>query len=210
MLADLSCSPVRQPLSGSRYGNYAPLPGRPPQFDRLSTTRTEVANEVTPIDDIVAPPETAGMNRSATIAAGIGSISFGLLTPTALFVGGPMGGNYAAADAASYISSGHLVLAVAMALCGLLGVAGLICLGAYLRQQAELEDSASIWPPTVWGLILGAAICFAVSWGIFVSQPVGNNEPAWTSRSRRRSLTRSESPALKSSSSQPPRCLASR
>jgi hypothetical protein len=28
----------------------------------------------------------------------------------------------------------------------------------------------------VWGLILGAAICFAVSWGIFVSQPVGNNE----------------------------------
>ena len=137
----------------------------PPKFNRP----IDLTSHLTPL-------ETAGMNRSSTVAAGIGSVAFGLLTFTALFFGGPMGGNYAAADSASYISSGHLVLAIAMALCGLLGVAGLICLGAYLRQRAELEDPASIWPPTVWGLILGAAICFAVSWGIFVSQPVGNNE----------------------------------
>lgn len=129
-----------------------------------------------PLDEIVQAPETARMKRSATVAAGIGSIAFGLLTPTAFVVLGPMGGNYAAADVASYISSGHVVVAGAMALCGLLGVAGLVCLGAYLRQRAESEDSASIWPQTLWGLMLGAAICFAVSWGIIVSQPVGNNE----------------------------------
>lgn len=116
------------------------------------------------------------MTRSATVAAGIGSIAFGVLTFVAIFVGGPMGGTYGAADSASYISSGHLVVAVAMALCGLLGVAGLIVLSAYLRQRAELEVSGSIWPRTAWGLLLGAAICFAVTWGIFVSQPVGNNE----------------------------------
>lgn len=87
-----------------------------------------------------------------------------------------MGGNYAAADVASYISSGHLVVAIAMALCGLLGAAGLICLGAYLRQRAESEKPGELWPQVIWGLTLGAAICFAVSWGIFVSQPVGNNE----------------------------------
>ncbi len=87
-----------------------------------------------------------------------------------------MGGNYAAADSAAYISSGHIVLALVTALGGLLGAAGLVCLGAYLGRQAESEDSGSIWPRVIWGLILGAAICFAVSWGIFVSQPVGNNE----------------------------------
>ena len=116
------------------------------------------------------------MNRSASVAGGIGSIAFGVLTPIAIIGGGPMGGNYAAADVASYISSGHVVLAGGMALCGLIGVAGLICLGAYLRRRAEAEDTGTIWPQTLWGLVLGSAICFAVSWGIFVSQPIGNNE----------------------------------
>ncbi len=116
------------------------------------------------------------MRRSATVAAGIGSIAFGLLTPTAFFILGPMGGTYAAADVASYISSGHFVVAGAMAFLGLVGVAGLVCLGAFLRQRAESDDTASIWPQTLWGLVLGAATCFAVSWGIAVSQPIGNNE----------------------------------
>jgi hypothetical protein len=116
------------------------------------------------------------MTRSATVAAGVGSIAFGAFTLVALILGGPMGGTYAAADSVFYISSGHLAIAVTMALCGLLGVAGLVCLAAYIRQRAESEASGSIWPQTLWGLMLGAAICFAVSWGIFVSQPVGNNE----------------------------------
>ena len=116
------------------------------------------------------------MNRSATLAGGIGSIAFGVLTFVAFFFGGPIGGNYAAADVSAYISSGHLPVAVAMALVGLIGVAGLICLGAYLRQRAESESPGSIWPQVVWGLVLGAAICFAVSWGVFVSQPIGNAE----------------------------------
>ena len=116
------------------------------------------------------------MKRSATVAAGVGSIAFGVLTPLAIVIGGPMGGTYAAADVASYISSSHVVVAGAMALCGLLGVAGLVCLGAYLRQRGQSDDSGSIWPQTVWGLMLGAATCFAVTWGIFVSQPIGNNE----------------------------------
>lgn len=116
------------------------------------------------------------MKRSATVAAAVGSIAFGVLTPVAIIVGGPMGGSYAAADVANYISSSHVVVAGAMALCGLVGVAGLICLGAFLRQRAETENPGSIWPQTLWGLMLGAAICFAVSWGIFVSQPIGNNE----------------------------------
>ena len=63
-----------------------------------------------------------------------------------------------------------------MALCGLVGATGLIALGSYFRQRAELDDSGSIWPQTLWGLMLGAAVCFAVSWGVFVSQPIGNNE----------------------------------
>lgn len=116
------------------------------------------------------------MKRSDTVAAGVGSIAFGVLTPLAIIVGGPMGGNYAAADVASYISSGHVVIAGAMALCGLVGAAGLIALSSYLRQRAELDNTGSIWPQTLWGLMLGAAVCFAVSWGVFVSQPIGNNE----------------------------------
>ncbi|HEX6488995.1 MAG TPA: hypothetical protein VF137_09035 [Candidatus Dormibacteraeota bacterium] len=116
------------------------------------------------------------MKRSSRLAAGWGSIAFGVLTPVAIFVGGPMGGNYAASDVAAYISSGHVVVAGAMALLGLLGAAGLIALGAYLRQRAEAAGSGSIWPQTYWGLMLGSAICFAVSWGMFVSQPIGNNE----------------------------------
>lgn len=116
------------------------------------------------------------MKRSDTVAAGAGSIAFGVLTPLAIIVGGPMGGNYAAADVAAYISSGHVVIAGAMALCGLVGATGLIALGSYFRQRAELDDSGSIWPQTLWGLMLGAAVCFAVSWGVFVSQPIGNNE----------------------------------
>lgn len=116
------------------------------------------------------------MKSSGIVAAGIGSIAFGVLTFVALIVGGPQGGNYSAADVAAYISSNHVVVAGGMALCGLVGAAGLMCLGAYLRQRADLEAPGSIWPQVLWGLTLGSAVCFAVSWGIFVSQPIGNNE----------------------------------
>jgi len=116
------------------------------------------------------------MDRAGAIAAGVGAIAFGLLTFAAIVIGGPMGGNYAAADVANYISGGRVVIVGAIALWGLLGAAGLICLGAYLRHRADAEAAGSIWPQVMWGLTLGSAICFAVSWGIFVSQPIGNNE----------------------------------
>jgi len=116
------------------------------------------------------------MRRSDTIAGGLGAIGFALLTAVAQFGGGPPGGNYAASDIAAYISHDHVVVAGALALCGILGAGGLVLLGAHLRQRAEADAAGSVWPQTVWGLTLGSAVCFAVSWGIFVSQPIGNNE----------------------------------
>lgn len=116
------------------------------------------------------------MRRSETAAAGVGAIGFGLLTAVVLFLGGPPGGNYAASDIASYISRDHVVVQGALALCGLVGAAGLVCLAAYLRRRADADRPDSIWPATIWGLSLGSAICFAVGWGIYVSQPIGNNE----------------------------------
>jgi hypothetical protein len=116
------------------------------------------------------------MRRSDTIAGGVAAIAFAVLTAIAIFFGGPLGGDFSASDIAAYLARDHVVIAGALALCGLVGAAALVAVGAYLRKWADLEGGGSIWPATSWGLTLGSAVCFAVSWGIAVSQPIGNNE----------------------------------
>ncbi len=60
---------------------------------------------------------------------------------------------------------------------GLIGVVGLICLLAYLRQAAEESSPAiSLVPQIAWAVGLVGAASFGVGWGLLSAQPLAHVE----------------------------------
>jgi len=90
--------------------------------------------------------------RGSTLA-GIGGMTFGVLTAAANVVGGAPGGNYVEADVASYVGASHFPIVIATGYLAVLGVVGLICLIAYLREvigaQPDRANEANIF----WGTV---------------------------------------------------------
>ncbi len=117
------------------------------------------------------------MTRSNTIVAGLGAITFGVLTFAAIFIVNWPGGGYSESIAKGYVAPGNLPVALAGTVIGLIGLVGLICLLAYLRQAAEESSPAiSLVPQIAWGVGLVGAASFGVGWGLVSAQPLAHVE----------------------------------
>jgi hypothetical protein len=121
------------------------------------------------------------MTKGSAMVAGSGGIAFAVLFVGALVAASPPGGMYNASEIAAYVAPAHVVAAGLGWVLGILSVAGLVCLLAYLRQAAEASTGVSPWVPrVVWGLGLAGAACFGVGWGIVVAQPIAHAEAGTT------------------------------
>jgi len=109
-----------------------------------------------------------------SIVAGVGGIAFAVLTFVAQFVGKPPGGNYKASDVADYLAKGHRPSVYVSEYLVLLGVLGLICLLAHLRDRVRLEGEAFRLESIFWGSGLAAAACIAAGWSILVAPSLAN------------------------------------
>jgi hypothetical protein len=104
------------------------------------------------------------MKRRTTLA-GAGAIAFGVLTIVG-FLGGTPGGNYDESTVADYVSGGHLPIVIATGYLAIVGVVGLICLLAYLRELIGADPGRQLAANIVWGIGLASAASFAVGWGL--------------------------------------------
>jgi len=98
--------------------------------------------------------------------AGIGAIAFGILSVVGLEVGGAPGGSYDAASVAGYLAIGHFPTVVVTAYLALVGVVGLICALAYLRQSISVDAERTLSSDIFWGAGLASAAAFGVGWGL--------------------------------------------
>jgi hypothetical protein len=103
--------------------------------------------------------------RGSTLA-GIGGITFGVLTAAANVVGGAPGGNYVEADVANYVGASHFPIVIVTGYLAVLGVVGLICLIAYLREVIGAQPDRAIEANIFWGTGIASAASFAVGWGL--------------------------------------------
>lgn len=103
--------------------------------------------------------------RDGSTVAGAGAITFGVLTVVGTLGGAP-GGSYDESNVADYVSSGHFPTVVVTGYLALIGVLGLICLLAYLRERISVEPGRKLAASIFWGTGLAAATSFAVSWGL--------------------------------------------
>lgn len=103
--------------------------------------------------------------RKGSTVAGAGAIMFGVLTVVGTWGGAP-GGSYDESSAADYVSKGHFPTVVVTGYLALIGVLGLICLLAYLRERIGVEPGRQLVASIFWGTGLAAAASFAVSWGL--------------------------------------------
>jgi hypothetical protein len=101
-----------------------------------------------------------------SVLAGIGAIAFGIMSVVGLVAGGAPGGSYDAASAASYLAIGHFPMVVVTAYLALVGVVGLICALAYLRQSISVDPERTLSSDIFWGAGLASATAFGVGWGL--------------------------------------------
>lgn len=106
------------------------------------------------------------VSHKGSALAGVGGIAFGVLTAVAIVVGGAPGGNYVEADVANYVGIGHFPTVIITGYLAVLGVVGLICLLAYLREAIAAQPDRAICANIFWGVGLASAASFAVGWGL--------------------------------------------
>jgi len=85
--------------------------------------------------------------------------------------GNPPGGSYDESTVADYVKISHFPTVVVTGYLAILGVAGLICLLAYLRGLIGGQPDRKLGARIFWGLGLGSAASFAVSWGLVTGSP---------------------------------------
>jgi hypothetical protein len=98
--------------------------------------------------------------------AGAGAIGFGVFTVIGNVIGGAPGGSYDEPSVASYVGIGHFAVVVLTGYLALLGVVGLICLLAYLREVLVADADRRFAANVFWGVGLASAASFAVGWGL--------------------------------------------
>jgi hypothetical protein len=112
------------------------------------------------------------MTHRAKVLAGVGGIAFGVLTVASFVPEQPPGGSYVASEVMNYVATNHYSAAVVSLFLQLLGLLGLICLLAYLREAISVTPGNQLAASVFWGAGLAAAASFAVGEGIDAAQPM--------------------------------------
>ena len=113
--------------------------------------------------------------RRPNVLAGAGGIGFGVLTLVSLFVGNTPGGTYDASRIGPYLAPEHLPAVLIATLADLLGLVGLICLLAYLREAISVTPGNQLAASVFWGVGLTAVAAFAVGDGFGAASPINHN-----------------------------------
>jgi hypothetical protein len=116
------------------------------------------------------------VSHKGSTLAGAGGIAFGVLTALAVVVGGAPGGNFVEADVKNYVGSSHFPVVIATGYLAILGVVGLICLLAYLRESIAAQPDRGLAANIFWGTGLASAASFAVGWGLVTGIPLAAAE----------------------------------
>ena len=116
------------------------------------------------------------VSRMGSTLAGVGGIAFGVLTAVGVVAGGAPGGNFVEADVKNYVGSSHFPLVIATGYLAILGVVGLICLLAYLRESIAAQPGGGLAANVFWGTGLASAASFAVGWGLVTGIPLAAAE----------------------------------
>jgi hypothetical protein len=114
--------------------------------------------------------------RSGALLGGAGAIAFSVLTLAAVQVANAPGGNYSASSVADYLAHGHRVAVIVVTHLALLGVLGLVCLLAYLREAISVVPENRRAGNIVWGTGLVAAASFAIGWCVVGGQVIAHLE----------------------------------
>jgi hypothetical protein len=117
-----------------------------------------------------------GQGRSGALLGGAGAIAFSVMTLAAVQVANAPGGNYSASTVADYLAHGHRVAVIVVTHLALLGILGLVCLLAYLREAISVVPGNRRAGSIVWGTGLVAAASFAIGWGVVGGQVVAHLE----------------------------------
>ena len=113
---------------------------------------------------------------SRTTVAGVGGIAFSVLTVAGFAVSLAPGGNYKESNIADYLAKGHRPAVFVAFYLGLLGVLGLICLLAHLRDAVDVTPGRERTAAIFWGTGLAGAASFAVGWAVIGGQVVAHTE----------------------------------
>ena len=111
-----------------------------------------------------------------TIVAGVGGIAFSVLTVVGFAVSLAPGGGYKESNIADYLAKGHRPAVFVAFYLGLLGVLGLICLLAHLREAIDSTPDKQRTAAIFWGTGLAGAASFAIGWAIIGGQVVAHLE----------------------------------
>ena len=111
-----------------------------------------------------------------TTVAGIGGIAFSVLTVVGFAVSLSPGGSYKESNIADYLAKGHRPAVFVAFYLGLLGVLGLICILAHLRDAIDATPGRKRTGAIFWGTGLAGAASFAIGWAIIGGQVVAHTE----------------------------------
>ena len=114
--------------------------------------------------------------RVGAFVGGAGAIAFSVSTLAGVTVANAPGGNYSASNVADYLARGHRVAVIVVTHLALLGVLGLICLLAQLRETISAAPENRRAGSIVWGTGLAAAASFAIGWGVVGGQVIAHLE----------------------------------
>lgn len=110
------------------------------------------------------------------VLAGVGGIVFSVFTFAAVVITNAPGGGYREAAATDFVATAHLPAVMFSVLLAMLGVLGLICMFAYLREALSATPANRVAASIFWGVGLVAAAAFAVGWGVAAAGPLGHTE----------------------------------
>jgi hypothetical protein len=111
-----------------------------------------------------------------TTVAGVGGIAFSVLTAVGFELSLVPGGRYEESNVADYLAKGHRPVVFVAFYLGLLGVLGLICLLAHLRDAINVTPDKQLTSTIFWGTGLAGAASFAIGWAVIVGQVVAHAE----------------------------------
>jgi len=91
-------------------------------------------------------------------AAGLGLLAYGIGTPIAFISIGAPGGDYSEHTVASYMSSGHWAIAIALAYVGAFAALGLLVFANRMRHELGSAGDA------LWGLAVAGTTAGVIGW----------------------------------------------
>src|SRR4051794_22988844 len=113
---------------------------------------------------------------SRNTVAGVGGIAFSVLTAVGFVLAAPPGGGYNASNIGDYLAKSHRPAVFIAFYLGLIGLLGLVCLLAHLRDAITVTPDRQRAAAIFWGTGIAGAASFAVGWAVIGGQVVAHAE----------------------------------